>query len=234
MSTMRNKRLPWWVSLTLLNLFIGGIVIASIARADTIIFHDLDDGLTFSHIGSDTIIVAGGCVGEPGGCIIAIFNQGRSFVSSTIGSVGRLLFSEDPQLQFFSDELSISAAEGESSVIIRFESNFGEIPIPCAQVSVTGCQLQETGEPQGFTITWSDGGIDTILMESDPESAPVPEPGSWLLLATCLLGALTFGFWSHLRPWVRAEVAVAIQSRRGWRFMAIRSDSSHVPNTLRR
>ncbi len=109
-----------------------------------------------------------------------------------------LNFAEDPQLQFFSDQIAITPENDmlpAASATISFLSDALLEREPCSDFA-GGCQLQENGQLQGGSITWGNpitgmvAGFDNIQIQSDVE---VPEPGSWLLLATGLLGLLGSG-----------------------------------------
>jgi hypothetical protein len=188
---MAQKRLRW-MPLVIAALLIGVIAMpGSGARADTIIFNDLTESPTLTHMGTDSI-VTGTCSGEFI-CQITVTRAGARF-QGLMGDNPVLNLAEDPQLQVFSDQVSVDPGVSADTVIVQFSSDEeGGFMMTCA--SVGGCLFQESGQPQGLTISWGIGimgiGSDFVGIQSDVEG--VPEPASWLLLATGLLGLLVLG-----------------------------------------
>jgi len=107
-------------------------------------------------------------------------------VQNIVSGGGALFLAEDPQLQFFSDSLVVSA----DTQVVEFTSLPDETAVLCSSMGVP-CTIQETGQLQGLTITWSGGAsADGIFIESDVEPSAVPEPTSGFLLVTGLIGLL--------------------------------------------
>jgi hypothetical protein len=213
-ATIKASRQPrWWLPLAASSLIVQAMLPLA-ARADTITYDDLaTDTPTFIHTGTaTTVTIVRGCgnlesPNIPPECTLALTRGTQTIVETTIPSTGDpftpflLRLAEDPQLQFVSDDLNLSLTQKQITFVSIYDGAAG---LPCSTGGFS-CQVQETGGLQGGTITWSGGGGDSIFIQSDAEpSGPppsgVPEPNSWLLLVTGLIGLLAFGSRRRARP----------------------------------
>jgi hypothetical protein len=175
-------------------------------RADTFLFSDLTDGVTLT---ASSRIIAGPCaasfgnVGQPieecNGQVgppslspfatitqVTILGQDRSFFNNI-----RVNYSEaSPSETILSDTVRVTSEgatfEGDFQYLLAFESDINSSPVLCSVIG--GCDTAETGGIQTVgTVTWSDGTVDTIQLQSDVNEVPaVPEPSSMFLLISVL------------------------------------------------
>jgi hypothetical protein len=116
--TTAAKKQPWRVILVFAGVMTGAIaMLTSPARADTIIFNDLTESPTLTHIGNATT-VTGSCSGSED-CIIRVSRPDPlQAVSLSPGSLITtfpepiLNLAEDAQKQFFSDQVAIDLLSG--------------------------------------------------------------------------------------------------------------------------
>jgi hypothetical protein len=167
--TAASRYSQWLLPLALAAPVISGMPVLPSGRADTIIYNDLTDTPTLIHTGTDTM-VQGTCPaikGKP--CSIRLTRARQTVVASTFPGglpLGFLLLAKDPQLQIFSAEIVLNVALA-SAPLVTFTTFHGQNPPLCSEVAGAGCQLQENGEPQGGTITWSSGGVDNIFIQGN-------------------------------------------------------------------
>lgn len=168
------------------------------SRADTVVFLDATEHLTF---GTDSSRITVTCQDSPESCdaILAPPSSGATYQTSSF--IDPIFISD--QNGFISDMLQISLIPAAISglpyetVDITFSSDsdiasnsiFGQ---NCHKFS-NQC-IVENGDVQfAATITWSDNTVDTILFQSDagPDN-PTPEPATLTLFGSGLLSMVGF------------------------------------------
>jgi hypothetical protein len=168
-------------------------------RAATILFSDLTDEVTLtgsSRIVGVSCIVGFGFAGEPvevcsgtvsAPSLIATITQIAILGRDSPGG-GIAFYSEaSPSGTILSDAVDFDFSVSDSSPALIFTSDIDSSPVLCSAIG--GCATAETGGIQtAGSITWSDGTVDTIQLQSDA----VPEPSSLPLL---LILAMMLGVW---------------------------------------
>ena len=85
-----------------------------------------------------------------------------------------------------SDGLNTAAAVLSTSALLIFQSDSEPGGLPACSTAIGGCQFVEDGSAQEVqTITWSDGTVDHIRIQSDVE----PEPATLILFGSGLVMA---------------------------------------------
>jgi hypothetical protein len=107
-----------------------------------------------------------------------------------------------------SDEVLLGnlAANNKNAVVLftsDFDANFvNTLPAACIETVVAGCTAVFTATfPQGVFAfrAFSDGDLVPALQSDTISVSFAPEPASWLLLATAIIGFLGFG-WRGAQP----------------------------------
>jgi hypothetical protein len=194
---MKARIRPYAGSLRFVLILLGLLVFADgAARADTILFRDLTDGVSVTPISSrmadlvcDTTTLFESCV----------FSLRPPSPSATLLSPGPLtiLVAESAGPSRASDQISVGVFLDPSlGVSLNFFSDTETSPGSIGQCNtppvIVSC-IVETGAVQtAFQLVWSDGTIDAIQFQSD-----VPQPASWLLVVSGLAIAWQFASRGH-------------------------------------
>jgi len=153
------------------------LVATAPARADVIVFNDLADTLSVS--GSARLVF--NCPAGTQTCTASLSAPAGTTFNGIDASLEGVNIA-DPGGLTLSDTLHADPPIlPNGSVSLSFSSDLNETGPLCATI-FHGCQITEDGtvQPVG-SVFWSNGSSDVIAFQSDVD---VPEPSSWLLLAT--------------------------------------------------
>jgi hypothetical protein len=167
-----------------------GIFAGQIARADVMYFNDyLSAPISVTHVGSQFSYSSPVCTTISGveNCVETFqapvnYTLDAVTFSGTTGNLGALYISEPPASSTLSDSLSVSVVS--RTTFVNFTSG---LTGSCSSVGV--CGIAEThGLQQGATVSWKPTTGPDITQTIYFQSDVVPEPSSFLLLFTALLG----------------------------------------------
>jgi hypothetical protein len=175
----------------LVSLLMLNVIMAGPSTADTITIFDGTDLITFGSTNPSRLQdPCNPCIEiSAGGFINWTLLPPPSAIAPTVinDTFGPAIYMQERNSNLVSDFLNIGNPIGASLVHGVFASDFSDtengFPTEITCASVGGCQITEDGTVQTLgTITWSDGTVDTIRVQSDA----IPEPASILLLLTGL------------------------------------------------
>jgi hypothetical protein len=161
-------------------LLFGLILSLRVGTASVIVFNDLTDSVTAS---GSTRLTGANCFRELCG-VILLAPAGATLTATDLPATTYI--SEWSDRTIVSDELAVSyTAQPSPQFAFAFFSDDDSPTQAACSNFVEGCRIQEDGSalPIG-SITWSDGTVDTIKVQSD-----VPEPAT-ILLSLCVFAVL--------------------------------------------
>jgi hypothetical protein len=190
---------------------------AQSAKAGDIIFNDLGDIISVSPSSGPVTILGRTCqngAANLDACAVTLSRAGLTITGVTgnfvLGSNSTYRLAEDPAKTLLSDTFTSLVLRGGIFPIVGFVSGAATFGFISDNPSAEGvpalcpaslCTATETGGPQEVgTITWSNGVIDHIIIESDV----APEPASLILFGSGLV--IAGGFLRRRRQLVTPSV----------------------------
>jgi hypothetical protein len=174
------------------------------ARADTFVIDDQTNTFAIIPTGTSDSLVPGGntCQGFteiPGvGCRFLVSRNDGATVAPTTGD--QILNLAEPDGVFLSDMSETHASLGGTNFaeVTFYSQPEGSLGFRCDALG--GCQGIETaGDQVVGTISWTDGGSDTVVLRLGPEPpTAVPEPATGLLLGGACAGLLGYAWRRQL------------------------------------
>jgi len=173
------------VALSLSTILLGGFTVQS-CWAGTILLSDLTDDVQILPVSPRVIAT---CFAANEDCtdihVLAPL-AGATITNKTVGDRLTPFYIAEPDGLTVSDGIGFPTVQiGDPDYRLSFLSGQETVGGPCGIINI--CRYREDGTPQLVgTVTWSDGTIDTILIQSDINET-VPEPLTILFIPSGLV-----------------------------------------------